>query len=165
VGATALSDWFAQEESMTRNAANFEVLEGFAEDVLAIAAHGRITRQDYEDVLMPAFEQKVAAKGKVKVLFVMGEDFTGYSAGAAWDDAKFGFLHMRELAALAVVTDATWLRLGLKAFAPLIACPVALFHTDEMQAATTWINEWKHPEGAEPGIDVAGRLPTLEDKG
>lgn len=149
---------------MVEKQQNFEVLEGYADDVLAIAAHGRITRDDYETVLIPRFEEKVRSEGKVKLLFVFGEDFKGYSPGAAWDDAKFGFLHMRELAGLAVVSDLEWLRLGLKAFAPIISCPVAVFHTDQLDEAQKWVSEWKHEEEGGPAIDAETRLPTLEDK-
>jgi hypothetical protein len=149
---------------MTKTEKHFEILEGFAEDVLAIAAHGKVTRADYEEVLIPAFEEKRRAEGKVKVLLVCGEDFTGYSAGAVWDDAKFGFLYMHDIAGVAVVTDADWLRLGVKALSPLIACPVALFHVAELDAAREWINAWKHDAPGGPGVDVSGRLPTLEDK-
>jgi hypothetical protein len=147
-----------------RDGTHFEILEGYAADVLAIAAHGKITRDDYESVLLPAFAQKQRDEGKVKVLFIFGDDFTGYSAGAAWDDAKFGLLHMREIAALAVVSDLEWLRFGIKTFAPLISCPVALFQSEELEQAGTWINAWKHEHEKGPQVDAVRRLPTLEDK-
>ena len=150
---------------MSKEEPHFEVLNGYPADVLAIAAHGRICRTDYEDVLIPAFEEKVRTEGKVKMLFVFGEGFSGYSVGAAWDDAKFGLLHLPEMARLAIVSDVEWLRLGVKTFAPLIPCPVALFHTHELENAKHWIAEWHDEE--EPGPEVAAdhTLPTLEDMG
>ena len=149
---------------MTKTAKNFEILDGYAADVLAISAHGTLTRQDYEDILIPKFEEKVRQEGKVKLFFVFGDDFSGYSAGAAWDDTKFGFLHMREMAGLAVVTDNVWLRLGVKTFAPLISCPVALFHVSELGDAQKWINQWHHEPAGGPSVSVDRKLPTLEDK-
>lgn len=143
---------------------NFEVLEGYAADVLAIAAHSKITSEDYEKVLIPEFEKKVLSEGKVKILIIFGDDFSGYSVGAAWDDTKFGLLHLKDMAGLAVVSDVHWLRLGVKAFAPFIHGPVALFHTNELAQATKWVNEWKHDADGEPAVDVEARLPTLEDK-
>ena len=143
---------------------NFEVLEGYADDVLAISAHSKITTEDYENVLIPEFEKKARAEGKVKLLLIFGDDFTGYSVGAAWDDAKFGFLHLKEMAGLAVVSDVEWLRLGVKALAPFIHGPVALFHSDELAEATKWVNEWKHHTRGKPAVEVAAKLPTLEDK-
>ncbi len=149
---------------MEQAARNFEVLEGYSADVLAIAAHGRITTEDYENVLIPQFTEKVRDEGKVKLLFIFGDDFTGYSPGAAWDDAKFGFLRLREIAGLAIVSDLEWLRLGVKTFAPLIGCPVALFYTEELPQAKEWINEWRHDQEGGPEIEVTQKLPTLEDK-
>jgi len=143
---------------------NFEILEGYAPDILAVAAHGRITREDYEAVLIPAFNEKVRAEGKVKLLFVFGDDFSGYSAGAAWDDTKFGFLHLREMAALAVVTDVEWIRLGVKTFAPFMPGPVMLFHFRELPEAKEWVSRWRHDETDGPGVAAAHRLPTPEDK-
>jgi hypothetical protein len=144
---------------------NFEILGGYPADVLAIAAHRRITRDDYENILIPEFEKKARAEGKVRLLILFGADFDGYSPGAAWDDAKFGLLHMREIAGLAVVTDHDWLRLGIKTFAPLIPCPVALYHLSEIEQAKAWVAEWKHESPGGPGADVDRKLPTLEDKG
>ncbi|MEW9920096.1 STAS/SEC14 domain-containing protein [Marimonas sp. MJW-29] len=148
---------------MTEEKQHFEILDGFAADVLAIAAHGQITREDYETVLIPEFKKKVAEESKVKLFFVFGDDFTGYSPGAAWDDAKFGLLHLRDFAGLAVVTDLQGVRLGMKAFAPLISGPVVVFHLDEMEEAKTWVNEWKHDQEGGPEVDVDARLSTLED--
>ena len=143
---------------------NFEILEGFGPDVLAVAAHGRITSTDYEQVLIPAFEEKVRSEGKVKMLVVFGEDFSGYSPGAAWDDTKFGLLHLREIAGLAVVTDVEWLRLGVKTFAPFIPGPVALFHVSELPEAKDWVSQWHPEDEGGPEVAAARRLPTLEDK-
>lgn len=150
---------------MSQTDSNFEILEDFPPDVVAVAAHGRLNRSDYEEVLIPLIEKRVGKEGKVRLLFVFGEDFSGYSPGAAWDDAKFGLLHLRDFAGLAVVTDVGWLRLGVKALAPFIGCPVALFQNDEMAAARAWIVEWKHEPEGEPGVAADTRLPTLEDKG
>ena len=143
---------------------HFEVLSGYEPDILAVAAHGKITRADYENILIPAFNEKLEQEGRVKLLFLFGDDFVGYSRGAAWDDAKFGFLHLKDLAGLAVVSDLEWLRFGVKTFAPLIGCPVALFQTSELDQARQWISQWHHEQMGGPEVDAAGRLPTLEDK-
>jgi hypothetical protein len=148
---------------MAQEKRHFEILEGYPADVLAIAAHGRVTRKDYEDVLIPAFEEKVRSEGKVKLLCILGEDFSGYSPGAAWDDTKFGFLHLRELAAMAVVTEVVWVRLALKAFAPIISCPVNLFHDNELEKARSWVSEWQHEDGGGPSVDADAPLPRNTD--
>jgi hypothetical protein len=69
----------------------------------SLAEMGGVTTDDYENVLIPEFEKTVRSKGKVKLLLIFGDDFTGYSVGAAWDDAEFGFLHLKEMAGLATL--------------------------------------------------------------
>lgn len=149
---------------MTTRSGNFDILDGYPADVIAISAKGKITRADYEEVLIPAVERVAREEGKVKLVYVLGPGFEGYTAGAAWDDAKLGLLHMGEFARIAVVTDIEWIRLGVKMFAPMMRCPVRLFHVGETSVAKDWITA-DHPEPAhEPQVAADRKLPTLEDK-
>ena len=117
----------------------FEMLSGYPDDVLAVSAHGRITRADYEGVLIPEVERRAKA-GKVKLLYVLGADFASVTAGAAWDDARLGLLHWGDFSRIAVVTDVEWIRLGVKMFAPLMPCPVHLFNAAQASEASAWIS-------------------------
>jgi len=142
----------------------FEILQGYPADVVAIAAHGYITRENYEDVLIPLVTETAKAQGKVKLLYVLGEEFEGVSAGAAWDDARLGLLHMDEFARMAVVTDIEWIRLGLKMFAPMMRYPIRVFHLGEREVAKTWLLHDKSEPPQEPQVAADHKLPTLEDK-
>jgi hypothetical protein len=148
---------------MTEPKSGFEVLQGYPADVLAIAAHGRITRADYEKTLIPLVAQKVKAKGKVKLLYVLAQDFGGFTAGAAWDDARLGLTHLGDFARIAVVTDVEWIRLGVKMFAPLIRCPVHLFHTSDMDEAAAWIAGDDGASGPPWDSATEGQLPKDQD--
>jgi len=142
----------------------FEILEGFPADVVAIEAHGLIDREAYEQTLVPLVEERIEREGKIKLLYVIGEDFKGFTAGAAWDDARLGLLHLADFARIAVVTDVEWIRLGVKLFAPLLRGRVRLFGLAEMEEAKRWICE-NRPE-PEDEIPVAAdhKIPPLEDK-
>ncbi len=63
-----------------------ELLKGFPSNVVAIACHGNVSRQDYDDVLIPAVEKALQSHDKVRMLYEVAPDFTGYDAGAAWED-------------------------------------------------------------------------------
>lgn len=76
----------------------FERLSGYGPNIFALAAHGKTTRADYESLLIPVFDSKLKQEGRVQLLFVFGDDFIGCSPGAAKDNAKFGFLHRKDLA-------------------------------------------------------------------
>ena len=151
----------AREDAMT---AHMQILDGYPADVLAIKATGEIRREDYETVLIPAVKAKVTAEGRLKLVYILGPEFAGYTAGAMWDDAKLGFLHMGDFARVAVVTDVEWIRAGVKIFAPLMPCPVHVFALSELEATKVWIAESGAPtEPHEPGVDVTHKMPLTED--
>jgi hypothetical protein len=43
-----------------------EMLEGFPKGVVAAVASGRVTREDYNDILVPAIEAAFARRDKVR---------------------------------------------------------------------------------------------------
>ena len=140
----ALSDiqaakvWAAEEE---QRVGRFVILDDCPDDVVAIRAEGTITSRDYEEVLIPEIEKKIKAHGKVKMLYWCGNGFEGFSAGAMWDDARFGLTHLTDFSKIAFVSDVEWLRTSMKMFAPLMPAPVKVFHNAEIEEARKWIAE------------------------
>lgn len=61
--------------------------------VLGVAAHGEVTGEDYESTLVPAIEKITASHRRLRLLYVLGSDFKGYTGAAAWEDAKVGMRH------------------------------------------------------------------------
>ncbi len=147
-----------------KKSGHFEILEGFPPDVVAISAIGRIDRAAYEKQLIPLIEEHVAREGKVNLLYILGPEFEGYTAGAAWDDAKLGLLHLTDFARIAVVSDIEWIRLAVKMFAPLLKSRMRLFHLSELDQAKEWIQAYR-PEQDDDKIEVAAdhKIPPLED--
>ncbi|RMH41176.1 MAG: STAS/SEC14 domain-containing protein [Alphaproteobacteria bacterium] len=149
---------------MTTDRGHFEIIEGLPNDVVAVRAVGVIDREDYEKVLVPLVESRIREEGRIKFLYVLGDEFEGITAGAAWEDMELGLLHLGDFARMAVVTDVEWIRLAVKLFAPLVRGEVRLFRTSELEAAKAWISE-NVPEAGTGGPAVAARkLPPLEDK-
>jgi hypothetical protein len=71
-----------------------KILEGFPASVVALSAHGRVTRKDYEDVLIPRINAALSREGKVRLYYELGTEFSGLEAGAAWEDFKIGLKHL-----------------------------------------------------------------------
>ena len=67
----------------------FKIIEGMPADVLAIEAVGKVTHDDYCDTLIPKAEEMMA-KGPIKMIYVIGQEFTGFELGAMLDDGMFG---------------------------------------------------------------------------
>jgi hypothetical protein len=131
-------EWAAGEDL---RAGRFVVLDGYPEDVVAIRAVGTISRADYEETLIPLLKQKIKAHEKVKMLYWCGAEFKGFTAGAMWDDGRFGLMHLGDFSKLAFVSDVDWLRKSMKLFSPLVRMPVQVFHNADIEDAKKWITE------------------------
>lgn len=118
-----------------------EPIPGMPDNVLAMRASGRVTAEDYEQVLEPAIETASAGGKKIRMLFQLTPQFEGYTAGAAFDDLKVGLKHLRAFERCAVVSDVEWINKSVKMFAFAIPCPVQVFPNAELAAARDWVTE------------------------
>ena len=56
------------------------------------------------------------------------------------DDTKVGLTHLGDFSKIALVSDVEWIRLGMRAFAPMIPGEMRLFSLAERQQAEEWIS-------------------------
>jgi hypothetical protein len=115
-------------------------IEGPPQDVLGIAALGKVTHEDYRGTLVPRAEA-IMAHGPIRLLYVIGEEFIGFELEALWDDGVFGMKHWHDFSEIAVVTDHAWLRAMVSMFKPFFHGEVRLFPLSELPAAKAWITE------------------------
>jgi len=116
-----------------------EALKDFPPNVLAFACHGRVTRQDYDSVLIPAVEKALEENEKLRLYYETGADFDGVDAAAVLEDAKVGVTHLLRWERFAVVTDIEWIRHAMQLFSFLIPGKTRVFSSDETSQARTWI--------------------------
>ena len=114
-------------------------IPGMPEGVLAFEAHGEVTGDDYENVLFPAVQDEFADRDKIRFLYVLGPGFTGYDAGALWDDTKVGMDHWGAWERIALVTDNGTLQGIVKAFGLLMPGEVKVFPLSDRDTAVAWI--------------------------
>jgi len=106
-----------------------------------VNANGKVTGEDYDNVLIPAVEEKLERHKKIRVLYHLGENFSGFTAEAMWDDAKVGIKHISAFEKIAVVSDVDWIIAAVKVFAFVIPCPVKVFNNNKFSMAKAWIAE------------------------
>lgn len=117
----------------------FEVIDDLPRDVVAVRAIGIITAEDYRETLLPLVEGKLEEHDKLKLLFVMGDDYATFAGDAAWEDTKFDFKHLRDFSRIAVVTDVDWVTRTMKIFAPILPYSLKVFPMAELEEAKSWI--------------------------
>lgn len=107
--------------------------------VLVFLARGRLTDQDYREVLIPALEEAIAEYGPIRLLLELGDEFKGWEPAALWDDARFGMAHRHDFEKLAVVGPPRWVEWGLKLGALLMSGDVRTYPVSARQQALDWI--------------------------
>ena len=114
-------------------------IEELPANVLGFRAEGEVTREDYENVLIPLLERERAAGRRVRFLYQFGSEFKGLTAGALWDDFRVGLKYLRLFERCAVVSDADWIRTATRVVGGLLPCPTQVFKNDELKKAIDWL--------------------------
>lgn len=118
-----------------------EVMQGLPDGVLGFIGRGRVTSAEYRAVKTPCIEAGFAQHRKLRVLWLMGEDFRSFSPGAVWLDIALGLRHWRGWQRIALVTDTGWLRGVAHVFGVLIPGEFRLFPLRGLDEAQHWISE------------------------
>ncbi|AIF47954.1 STAS/SEC14 domain-containing protein [Dyella japonica] len=118
-----------------------EQIPGLPAGALGFRASGQVTASDYSGVLVPDIEAAFAVNRKLRLLYQIGPDFTGFDAGAMWEDAQLGFRHFSGWDRVALVTDVQWLRVTAAAMGFAVPAEFKLFHNAQFDEAMAWIGE------------------------
>jgi hypothetical protein len=108
-------------------------------DTLGVEVEGKVTHEDYRDILIPAAETMLSA-GPARMLYIAGPGFDSYELAAMWDDASFGIRHWRDFTHVAMVTDNVWLKGAAGMFAPFFPGAVRVFPMAELEKAKQWLS-------------------------
>ena len=118
-----------------------ERIEDMPPGTIGLRTSGKLTREDYQEVLEPALREGVES-GELRLLFVLPE-FDGIEAGAVVEEVEIGLrAWVREHAAwkrFAIATDVEWLAKSIRAFTWLVPGEVRIFSLGELDAARQWI--------------------------
>ena len=118
-----------------------KIINNLPANVLGVSSEGKITGTDYETVLIPAIEEKLKTNKKMRMLYHLGSNFTGFELSAMMDDAKIGMKHLSAWEKIALVSDHEMINTVAKFFGHLLSCEVRIFKNAEMEEAKKWITE------------------------
>jgi stage II sporulation SpoAA-like protein len=119
-----------------------EPLQGMPDGTIGFRASGRVTRDEYREVLLPAM-RAAAEVGDVRMVFAVGPGFEKFELGALALDTEAGITlglgHPHAWKRTALVTDVDWIAKALQAFAWLTPGEVELYELDRLEDAKAWV--------------------------
>ena len=119
-----------------------EVLDGMPAGTIGIRATGRVTGDEYRELVLPPM-RAAAEAGDVRMVFAVGPDFERFELGALAHDARAGITlgigHPHAWKRTAVVTDVDWIVKSIHMFAWLTPGEVRVFDLDGIDEAKAWV--------------------------
>jgi hypothetical protein len=112
-------------------------LEDMPAGVVGFEAEGKLSAEDYRDVVIPALAE-AAETGEVRFLIVIPE-FRGMSGEALWEDLKVGMHHFRAWKRIALVTDIEWMTRMTALFGWMTPGETKTFSLAERGQAIEWV--------------------------
>jgi hypothetical protein len=117
-------------------------MTGMPAGTLGFRVEGDVTREDYDNILVPELHRALEAGGGLRTLYVI-EDLDDLEPGALWADSKLGFdlgvRHHGDWARSAIVTDIAWMARATRLFAWMIPGEARVFGLSELDEAKAWV--------------------------
>jgi hypothetical protein len=123
-----------------------EVLQDLPAGVIGFEAVGRVSSADYDEVLEPAVRAAAEQGGEIRLVYVFGDRFEGYSPGAAWEDTKLGVGNFRSWERTALVSDHDWAEHLVKALGWMMPGKARHFPLGALAEAVAWAGERPEPD-------------------
>ena len=119
-----------------------ERLEDMPAGTIGFRATGRVTRDEYRELLLPAM-RSAAEAGAVRLVFAVGPGFEEFEPGALIEDTKAGITlgigHPHAWKRTALVTDVDWITKAVHMFAWLTPGEIMVRGLDGLEEAKRWV--------------------------
>ena len=118
-----------------------ERIEGMPPGTVGMRASGKLSKEDYREVLEPTLREGLAS-GELRLVFVL-TDFQGLEPGAWIEDVKTGLSALvKEHAAwkrFALVTDVGWVAKATDLFSWMTPGEVKILGLEQLEEAKQWV--------------------------
>ena len=130
------------------------LIDDLPDNVFGFEAVGEVRTGDHKTILDRAVDAARESHDKIRLPYVLGDDFDGYSGGAMCEDTKIGMSHLSKWEKIAIFTDHKTCQDGAKAFGWMTPGEVKVFAVANLTSAEAWAAQQRTPRR------FANRWPT-----
>lgn len=116
-----------------------EIINDLPENVIGFRATGKVTKEDYEKVLMPAVDAHSKKFNKLNFLLWLDTDVSNYTFGAWVDDALVGIKHLTHWHKVAIISHYDIIKKFTNVFGHLVPGEYKGFKTTDLVEAKKWV--------------------------
>ena len=106
------------------------VLQDLPDNAIGIEAEGKVTKEDYEGTIKPLIVEKQRAQDKVRLLYVLGDEFEGYTPVRSGRTLRWRS-NGRALGTQGRGERPEWIRKSLSLFSWMVPGELKVYHTGE----------------------------------
>jgi hypothetical protein len=118
-----------------------ELLTDISSTVVGVKATGRVRKEDYTKVLLPALKDLHKRTGRVSLLILIETKLKNYYIGAWIEDAKTGLRYFSKWHRVAIVSSSKGIKRFTNSFGLLVPGQYKGFMTEELEKAKDWVSE------------------------
>ncbi len=109
-------------------------------NVAAFEATGAVTKEDFEQVVMPVVKQRIEQFGELNYLLLLNTDLHNFTVGAWWEDALLGLKNLTKWNRAAIVTDTNTIIQFTDIFSFIAPGDYKGFKKHELASALHWVS-------------------------
>lgn len=110
-------------------------------NVVGFRATGNVTREDFEQVVMPEVERLIKKTGKLNYLLILDTPLKEFTFGAWMQDVLLGIKHLTQWNRAAIITDSSGVQHFTQVFSALMPGEFRGFDKLDIDVAVDWVSE------------------------
>jgi hypothetical protein len=118
-----------------------EQISNLPDNMVGFRATATVTKEDFENIVMPEVKRIVAKTGKLNYMLVLDTNVKDFTAGAWMQDALLGIKNLTKWNRAAIVTDDTAIHQFTTVFSALMPGEFKGFKKIDMDLAVDWVSE------------------------
>ena len=116
-----------------------QLMKDLPAHVLGVRAVGKVTKDDYEQTLVPALERAVRENGEINFLMLFETEVGNFTYGAWMEDAKLSLKHFSKWNKVAIVSDQTMIEKASNLLSFVSPAETKGFTVADIEIAKAWV--------------------------
>lgn len=116
-----------------------EIMNDLPPHVVGFRATGKVTKEDYENILMPVVDAQSKNFKQLNFILLLDTDVSNYTFGAWVDDALVGWKHLMHWHRVAIVSNRDVIKKITDIFGHLVPGEYKGFKTEDLEEAKKWV--------------------------
>src|SRR5690606_3338183 len=115
-----------------------KIIQDAPDNVAAFHASGKVTKQDFEETVLPQVKSKIEVYNELNYLFELDTDLDEFTAGAWVQDAWLGIKNLAKWNRCAIISDEENVHEFTDKFSKIMPGEFKAFTTAQLAIAVKW---------------------------